>query len=300
MKSKKEIIVGLFALASIITLYLGINYLKGVDVFHSENKYYAIYNNVEGLAVSNPVIYKGVEVGNVGSISLMKAHRGVLVEMYIHKNVRLGKDTKAVLVSNSLMGSKAIVLNMEEHIVMPLVSGDTLQSVVEEGITEVLKGVTIPLADKLDSILVEYQGTGLAVKKMVASFDSTSKNLNKILVDNQQQINTTMNGLASLTNSLNKNLLPNLNSISSKFDDVADSLKQAPLKELTVNLNQTLSEINSILKDINQGKGSVGQLVKNEDFYANINKSMKDLDSLLLDLKANPKRYVHFSVFGKK
>ena len=300
MKSKKEIKVGLFVLASILTLYLGINYLKGVDIFNSENKYYAVYDDVEGLAVSNPVIYKGVEVGNVGGISLMKNHKGVLVELYIQKKLKVSSNTRAMLISNSLMGSKAIVLDMKTPNGIPLVSGDTLKSVVEEGITEVLKSATIPLATKIDSLLSEYQGSGVVVKETLKSFQKTSMDLNKILLENQQHIKSTFSSLEAISNDLERNVMPNLKSITSKFDSVADSLKQAPVKQMVTELDKTLANVNSILKGVENGEGTLGQFVKNEKFYHNLNRSMTSLDSLLLDLRANPKRYVHFSFFGKK
>ena len=293
----KELKVGIFTIVSLVLLYLGINFLSGVDFFSSTNHYYAVYPNVEGLTESNPVKYKGVEVGNVGKITLMEP-QGVLVVLNINKQVRLRKGADATLMT-SLTGTSSVILKNVSESAPLLHSGDTLTGITPKSLSDILESTATPLVSKLDSVLNDFKGAGTVMKQTMLRYDTTSQRINELLANNQEQIHRLLGNLNMLSRNLN-GLTHELQPTLKNFHAISDSLAQGNYKQMAKDLGTSLTNLNGILEVMKRGEGTMGKLLTNDSLYNNINQSMQSLDSLLIDLKANPKRYVHFSLFGKK
>ncbi|BDD08163.1 mammalian cell entry protein [Fulvitalea axinellae] len=298
MKNIKAFKVGVFIIIPILIAYFGVNFLKGVDFFSSTNHYYAVYPDVDGLTVSNPVVYKGVEVGTVTKVKILKGgHSGVLVEVSVNKNLKLGQTTEASLTSNGLTGGKSIVLKKTLPAVPSLQNGDTIMAIVNHGFAQIISDTAVPLAKKLDSLMVVYKMVGIQAEQTLASANSVARTADSIMLQNQRSIHSAVRNLSMATASLNK-VMRKMEPVSENLRNMSDSLANSPMKHAITQLDESMTSMKEILGKIKDGEGALGQMVTNDSLYRNLNSSMADLDSLLIDLKENPKRYVHFSLFG--
>jgi phospholipid/cholesterol/gamma-HCH transport system substrate-binding protein len=307
MKISREFKIGLVALIAVVLAIWGINFLKGINIITPTEKYYAVYGNVKGLLESAVVNLNGYKVGHVSNIQFEENNLGkIVVEISLGKKVKLPRNTKIVLRSGSLIsGSKDVDLVLGDG---PgyYVPGDTLPSSIQ-----------VELADYIDPIRSQ-------VESLVRSMDTVMVSLSKLMdKDTRKNLQGTIANLNSATQSLRLSLQPN-GSLSSSFsnlssvtdnlkksnDDisrvlhnfaaVSDSLNQSDLKKLIDHANETFAKTSEIFGKINAGQGTAGQLVVNDSLYNNLNSAVASLDSLLIDLKQHPGRYVRVSVFGKK
>lgn len=306
VKISGEVKVGLLTLISGIVLYVGFNYLKGIDFFDPTDTYYAVYDDIEGLTVSNPVKISGSIVGRVASIKLLQGSGNkLLVGIDVREDVVLNDSTFAVLGDDGLLGGKKIDLLIKKGS-RNLSPNDTLYSVTSEGLTKMLSSKAEPMMAAIDttlatlnSLLKEYQGMSTEVRKIMANTAQLTGGVNGIVADNRQQLAATMANLNRLSASLvetEKSIKP----LMGKMNTFADSLNAMKLASTMANANKALASLQQTLKAVEQGQGTVGKLVHNDSLYNNLNHSLASLDSLLMDMKARPKRYVHFSVFGRK
>ncbi|MBP6386100.1 MAG: MCE family protein [Pseudarcicella sp.] len=308
MKMSKEIKVAALAIVSFIVLYVGFNFLKGSDVLSTTNTYYVVYDNVGGLAVSNPVSINGLAVGRVKSIELLQQKGNkILVTLSIAKNINLYKGTSAVL-SDQLLGGKSMNLLLGKGEILK--EGETLIANSETGLTEILKNKALPVLSHADSLLI-------ALKTVSLKFKNTGDLLNKMLVNTDhsiQGINGSVNGLvnqnkqnlAGITSNmklLTANLIETekeIKPLMGKFNTMADSLNALKLGKTLNETNKTIQNLQLILAGMEAGNGSMGKLLKDDSLYNTLNRSMVNLDKLLVDFRLAPKRYVNISVFGKK
>ncbi len=313
MKLSKELKVSLLAIVAAVILFLGVRFLKGTEVFSRFNTYYVVYENIEGLTTSNPVMINGYKVGQVMSIKLLQAQGNqLLVTMNIDEKVMLGEGASTSLVSSDLLGSKALYLKVGD-MSRPLSDGDTLQSSVELGIVERVQAQALPIAEKLDSTLARVNqilgandqsdmsniigtlvGDTTSVSSAVSNLEGTTQSLNNILQQNERGLNATIANLELLTRQLS-DPETGVGSLLTKLNQKVDSLQvQSTLEKLEL-IAQNLNEITT---KMNNGEGSMGKLLNDDSLYTNLNSTARDLDLLLVDFRENPKRYVHFSVFG--
>lgn len=306
MKLSKEVKVGILAMVSMTLFYLGFNFLKGVDFFSSTNTYYVVYDDAKGLTVSNPVLLSGLSVGRVNEVVILQQDNNkIQVEFDLDKSIVIGKGAKATLVSTSLLGGMGIVLSVGD-IAQPLEDESFLESAYEIGMVDEIKGKAYPIIDKVDSSMVSVNELLATIaskdKKIDAIIDNVailSKSIAQITKNNQEDINEMLTNFKKLSQDLNdpKN---GLKPLLYSFNQVADSLKEADIKATITNLNSTLAQLETTLAKLNDGQGSVDKLLSNDSLYNNLSNSLYSLDQLLIDMKASPKRYVHFSMFGKK
>ncbi|OQB64755.1 MAG: mce related protein [Bacteroidetes bacterium ADurb.Bin141] len=307
MKISNEVKVGIAVVITIAGLIWGLNYLKGTDLFATTNKYFVVYNNVNGIVKSNPVIMNGYKIGQVDKIEYTKDKSGrLVVTLKIDDNIFVPKSSNAVIVSSDLLGSKAIELEFGND-GTPAKNGDTLVGDVESGLTEQIK----PLKNKAEGLVTSLDSLSFALSQLLNdnsrnSLNKTFSNLEKISSGLDQLINSENSRLRSfITNAdgvagnLNKNS-NNINDILKNVNSLSDSLSRLQLNATIERLNNTVNELNSVLSKIDKGEGSLGKLVNNDSLYVNLNNASANLDKLLIDLKANPGRYVHVSVFGRK
>ena len=307
MKFSKEFKVGLLAIVSITILYFGFNFLKGIDLFKDTNHYYALYDNIDGLTISNPVIINGLSVGRVSHIEILQ-DRGnlVAVEISIESNLSLSTGTIARLVNTDFLGSKAIELILNGANKTFYSDGDTLKSEVDSGITEFLKQSAGPVADnigttitRINAILESFQGNSEKINATLTSIQGIAANLDRKLPVMQDK-------LIDLLDSLNKNsrelseVLVGLQPVLANATQITDSLKTLELSETLDKTQLMLDNLNANLESLRAGEGTMGKLLHDDSLYVYLSHTARDLDRLLVDLQANPGRYVQFSMFGKK
>ncbi|MFT6204059.1 MAG: phospholipid/cholesterol/gamma-HCH transport system substrate-binding protein [Spirosomataceae bacterium] len=308
MKFSKEAKVGLLGVVTLTIFYLGFNFLKGLDIFSSNDEYYTYYSDVQGLQVSNPVTYNGVTVGRVMKILPQQAENRVMVTMLISKDIELTENTVAVLADISLLGSKAIKIVIREGKIVA--DNYELKGELEDGLLDSATEQISPTLAKVDSVLInlnevikQFSNTGNAMKVLMASATQTSNGVNEVVARNSKNLSMITANAAVLTSNLNRltiDLDKQIKPILAKASTFTDSLNAMQLGRTVNTLNTSVASLQTILRDINNGEGTLGKLTQDEALYRNLNNTASDLDALISDLKANPKRYVHFSVFGGK
>ena len=309
MFKSNELKVGFLALLAFLILYFGFNFLKGNDVFSSARIYYVEYENVDGLMVSNQVMVNGIEVGKVKKVEIQpsKANK-ILVTLRLSQDIVIPDKTVAVLSDGALLGGKIIRLRLEGK--GNLAEDSFLKGETEVGVTALLKERAIPVIANADSLLVSFRQistkfdhTGTYLNKLLKTSNETVSNINGsvngVVADNRAniaQISSNMKTLSSDLIETEKQLRPLL----TKFNTVADSLNALKLGKTLREVDATVVSLKKIVQGIERGEGSAGKLIKNDSLYLGLNKTLIDLDKLLLDFRLQPKRYIGISVFGKK
>ncbi len=305
---KKEIKVGLLGIVAFAIFYLGFNFLKGLDVFRTENEYFTYYSNAEGLQPSNPVMYNGVTVGRVVTVEPEQDKNRVKVMLAIQRQIKVSDKTMAVLADNGLLGGKMIKLLINAG--KDLADEGILESTVEKGMLGSVTDKLTPTLKNVDSLMVtttaiikQFDQTAVALKALMASASQTTAGVNGIVAANSKNLLGITANAAALTANLNtiaNNLDTQIKPILQKTSTFTDSLNAMRLGETVGQLNNSIAGLQGVIKEINQGKGTLGKLAKDDSLYVNLDKTAANIALLMADMKANPKRYVHFSLFGKK
>lgn len=305
---KKEVKVGLLGIVTFAIFYLGFNFLKGLDVFRTENEYFAYYSNVEGLQTSNPVMYNGVTIGRVVEVMPEQDRNRVKVMLAIKREIVVNDNSVAILSDNGLLGGKMIKLLIQSG--TPLKDEGTLKSEIEGGLMSGLSERAAPVLKNADSLIVtltsivqQFDQTGVALKALIANANQTTNGVNAVVASNAKNLSAITANAATLTSNLNgltTNLDAQIKPILQKTNTFADSLNAMRLGQTVAQLNSSVTSLQVMLKEINQGKGTIGKLATDDSLYVNLDKTAANLASLMADLQANPKRYVHFSLFGRK
>lgn len=307
MKITREFKIGFVAVLAVALAIWGINYLKGIDIFKSTDHYYAVYGNVKGLVENATVYLNGYKVGQVAKIEFNKDNlEKIVVEITLEQKLNLRKNTSLILRSGSLIsGTKDIDIlpgNGEGY----YEPGDTLPSAIQVELTDHIE----PLKAKIESVVTAIDTLMLAMNDLLdnntrRNLQGTIANLNhataslKTSLQPSGSLSNSLGNLDSLTENLRKSN-EEISKILKNFAAVSDSLKQSELKALINNAGETFARTSELFASINKGEGTAGQLIMNDSVYHNLNSALASLDSLLIDLREHPKRYVHLSVFGKK
>lgn len=292
-------IIGICVLLSIVIIIFGINYLKGINLFKASNYYYATFHNVTGLAKSAPVTLNGFKVGLVRDMTYEYDHPGnVSVELSLDKHLVVPYGSKAVLVTD-MLGTATIELQMSDATTLHQ-KGDTLVAVCKKGLVEALTGDLMPgvqsIMTQLDSIMTSLNGIvgDPALRNSVQSLDvvmanlkSTTANLSKVMARMPQVADDAQ---ATMTNA--RSISESANTIASDLAAVSAQLRQARLDSTLSNINSLTASLDEISRKLNTRDSSLGLLINDPSFYNNLNNSVASLDSLLQDVKRNPKRYI--------
>ncbi|GAB3949406.1 MlaD family protein [Spirosoma harenae] len=306
MKISQEIKVGLLAIVSLMMFYFGFRFLKGSDFFSSTNKYQVVYDNIDGLVPSNPVRINGLSVGRVKSIEILQNQSNkLLVTIELNKGIRVTKGSKAFLADDGLLGGKLITLSIAPK-APELEEGGMLVAAKETGLSALIREKTLPVLDNVDSltyqlnkVVAQFDQTGAMLNQTLKSANAGVKTLDLTIAENRAGLKATLANVSHLSASLvetEKQLKP----ILAKADTFADSLQGLQLKQTLLTVNKTVDNLQKILADVNNGRGSLGKLTSDEQLYRNVNATTASLERLLTDLREHPKRYVQFSLFGKK
>ena len=299
----KEIKVGLIGIIGLVLFYLGSNFLKGIDFFSPINRYYALYENVDGLIVANPVIVNGYSVGRVSEIRILQERENkILVSMDIDKDLIIGRSSKATLSSNDFLGSKAIVLSIGD-INSPISEGDTIMSEIAGGLSELLEKAT-PITDnlgvtisRLNDILASLRGSGDMITTTLDNLNNVLTNTNNLIDSNEETISSTLENLNNLTDDLSDKL-NDIDPIIKGANDMISNLSSVDFENTFNQIDILLSSANGIFDDIESGDGGTLSLLLSDDsLYNNLNKTAFDLDKLLQHINENPKHF--FAPLGK-
>lgn len=299
MKISKEVKVALLAIVAGVVLYFGIEFLKGINFFNPSHTYYVVYSNVEGLAESNMITLSGYPVGRVSGIGVMQEkNNNILVTFELDEDIKVGADATAILRSSDLLGNKVIELN-PGNVAVPMQAGDTLRGVLAQDITSELKATALPVVDSVKSAIHIINTTLVGFEATKFKLDSILTGVALLVESNRRDISQILGNLNTLSATLadeQKGVSPLL----AKINVLADSLNALELKQTVSQANVTLQSLQATVEKLRQDEGTLGKLMNNDSVYNNLNKTLVDLDSLFIDLQDNPRRYVHFSLFGGK
>lgn len=315
MKIGKEIKAGAITVLAITAFVWGFNFLKGTNVLSANYELFAEYSHIEGLVKSNPVMIHGMKVGLVEQISFKSDGSGdILIKMLITNTFPIPNNTIAKIYSTDIMGAKGIDLILGDGTAL-VKSGDTLPSDIEASLKDAVNAQVAPLKRKaegmlssIDSALVQFravfnQETGRDLQASLKNMSITMKSLSSVsrnadtLLDSQRETlaNILKNSEAITKNFSNNNKV--ITHILNNVSTVSDSLAKLDLPMTMKRMDSTLLSLNTILQQVEAGRGSVGQLLYNDSLYIELEKSSREMNLLLEDIRKNPKRYVKFSLF---
>ena len=319
MKISKEFKIGIVVVCSVVAFIWGISFLKGSELFSSKYFLYAIYPKIDNLIPANPVLIKGYKIGQINKISLINKNGEVkvLVKFLLTEDIKIPKNSVARAISSDLLGSKAIEIYFSKN--QDFVdNGDTLIAETEQGLKESFNKQLAPLQAKAENLIGSIDSVMTvaklmlnaktranidqsfeSVRKAILSLEQTAYKMDDLIGSEKIKLSGILTNLNNVTSNLNKNEAK-ITNIINNVSNMTDSLAKSQLKSAISNADNTVKELNILLSKINQGQGTLGKLAKNDSLYNNLNKSAEDLDKFLKDLKLNPKRYVHFSIFGRK
>ena len=318
MKLTREVRVGMVVTLGILLLYFGFNFLKGKNIFSPSRSYYAVFDNVDQLMPSARVQVNGFQVGIIDKVGFLKeGSYKVLVKFLIdNDDLNIPKDSDAHIVQD-LLGTRTLELSLGKSSVMAE-RGDTLKAVREGGITDEIKEAIKPLkaqvenlAGSIDSVLTGLNRVfnkktqdGLtssfeSVNTSILKFEHTVTEFDLLVTNERKRIGDIFSNVNSITENL-KNNNAKLNNVFTNLDKIADDVAKSNVKQTMTDLQQSVSSLQKVLKNVENGQGSLGKMANDDSLYVHLDNSSKNLNLLLEDMKANPSRYIHFSVFGKK
>ena len=301
MKLSYEIKTAILVLSGIVLFIIGFSYLKSNDVFVSDRVFYAVYDDVEGVSKGTPVTISGFNVGSVQDISFFGDDAKLLLKFRVENDFEFSSNSIAQIYETGLIGGKALAI-------IPVngknlaISGDTLQSDIAPGLTELVNDKLSPLQEKIESMVVSADSLLIAVNSVfdietkqnlttsIENFSATIQSAKKSVDVLEEVLGNNENRLNSIIVNADQSL-KNFSNLSENFDE---------LDLVIENLSKSSTNINSITSEIKSGNGLVNKVVYDEVFVESLDQISSNINLLLEDLRMNPKRYVHFSLFGKK
>jgi phospholipid/cholesterol/gamma-HCH transport system substrate-binding protein len=310
-KISNEVKVGATALLTIVVFVWLFNFLKGKDFLKSTAIYYSVYDKVGGLAESSPVEINGYKVGVVRSVDFIDAESGrLLVVFSVNKNFKLPKNTVAEIVPISLLGGMKVQFVYGKG-PGTYSEGDTIPGRLAESLVDKVETEFLPVKEKISNLIVVLDSVISSVNEVLnadfkkelsgtlANLNSTTASLDKILSSKEKELKATIDNVNKFTQMLSDNS-GKMNKTFNNLESITDTIAAADVYKSVSNLKTSLEKASLLMDNMNKGKGSAGQFLTNDTLYTNLTSSLESLNLLLKDMKTNPKRYVHFSIFGKK
>jgi len=304
MQISKELKIGFSVVLSLVALYWGINFLKGRNIIGSTNSYYVVYQQVENLQTSSPVFVHGYKVGVVEDITLDKRDPNrIIVELAIDKDVKIPKTAVAEIFNTDFMGSKGIRLQFEGYNI-PATRGDTLMASIAPSMLDAIS----PISKRVDVAIQELTQTLVNIntlldaqtiddlKSTVSNFNKASSNANYILEQNKEKVGVLVDQANQTLASLSSASY-DVKAVTKRFKSMSDSISIREFNATIKNLESSSSELKLILSQINTKSGTAGKLIYDSALHEQMVRLATSLDSLAVDLKKNPKRYVRLSLF---
>jgi phospholipid/cholesterol/gamma-HCH transport system substrate-binding protein len=301
----RELKTAFFIIGCILVFIFGFSYLKGSSLLSKEKVVHALYNDVEGLVVGANVTISGMNVGKVRAIDFDENYDKIKVTFTLREDLVFSNQSVAQLYEAGLIGGKAIaILPQYDSTVEAVADHDVLPSEIKPGLTELVNQQIAPLQDKIEGLLTSADSLFAGVSNVMNY--QTQNNIKATL----EGLAATVNNINALSSSVNRILeanekgfastLNNLDDVTQNLTQLTDSLNQMPLVSTVKNFEATSAQLKKIIDGLESGEGSAGQLLNDKALYDNLVTSSESLDALLTDLKEHPKRYVHFSIFGRK
>jgi phospholipid/cholesterol/gamma-HCH transport system substrate-binding protein len=303
---KREAKIGLFAVAMICAAWAGIRFLKGFDVFGRNVEYYAVYDRVNGVQTASPIMVKGVKIGTVSAITFDPSRSDeVVLQFTIKRSYRIPTDSEAKIVSNGLMGSKAIEIVFGTATTW-FERGDTIRSGRDRDLMDMagseldfvkqkVSQVTADLSRTLNTVNSLLEANGESITGTLSHLNSLSGNMNDLLVTEKQHLKSATENLAVFSEMLGSN--------AGRVDSIVGSLNRVALtldeEQFAEKLTRTVSTLDALMHKIDEGDGTLGMLLNDKALYDSLTVASGNLSALLADVKAYPGRYVHLSIFGR-
>lgn len=293
----KEVQIALVAVAGIAVLFFGLQFLKGLSIFSSSNNYYVVFDDVSGLSSSSPVYANGYKVGVVTDVTYNYAtNKGVVATVSLDKQLNLAKKSRAEI-STDMMGNTKVNIILGDGALGMAAPGDTISGGAEQGALGMAADM-VPdiqkMLPKLDSILARINIL-LADKSLDASLHNVEDITANLTVTTAQ-----LNMLMASLNQRMPTMMDKADGVLDNADKLTEKLAAIDYAATLAKVDATLNNVEEMTAKLNSKEGTLGLLMRDPSLYNNLNSTMKSADSLLIDLKAHPKRYVHFSIFGKK
>lgn len=304
LKYSREVKTALLAITAILILIFGYSFLKGENLLDDSRTFYAVYDDVEGLSPSSEVTINGLKVGKITGIDFLNNKGELVVTFTVNKDFPFSRNSEAKIYGGNIIGGKslAIIPHYDAEAGMAK-SGDTLQGSKEEGIMELVNDRLTPLQKKLEGTIVSADSMLTAVNEILNdttrnNIRGTFKNLDKT-VNSFRITATELQGIVQGNSEKLDRTFTNLDEMSTNFNRFSDTLTRMDIGKITNDLEKLVADFESVSDKLNNGEGTAAKLINDDAVYNNLDRATKQLEQLLQDVKLNPKRYVHFSVFGK-
>ncbi|EAP86574.1 MULTISPECIES: MlaD family protein [Croceibacter] len=304
MKITREVKTAVLVLSAIALLIFGYYFLKGNNLLDGSRTFYAVYDDVEGLARSSKVTINGLQVGKVTDIQIIDSRGNLAITFTVENDFEFSKNSIARIYGGGIIGGKSLAIVPTYEQGQMAKDGDTLNSEIEEGLLELVNDRLTPLQKKIENVIVSVdslvngfneildpntrqnlRNSFASLDRTMASLENTSGTLNGILTDNKPKLDRTFT---------------NLDEMSYNFNSFSDSLAEVNLAGIVNDFEEIAADLKNVAAKANSTDGTVGKLLNDPKVYDNLDRATKQLEQLLQDVKLNPKRYVHISVFGKR
>jgi len=315
---RTEFKIGLAFILGFLVLYWGITFMKGEDIYSSQKKFYVVYDNTEGLLATRPVTINGYQVGQVNSIGFHPDQTGrLVVTLQVNNEFPITQGTVAKIYSASIMGEKSISLHTKKGTPLAL-SGDTLFSDTERDLTQEvnmqlapIKARTEELLGTLDTVIGlasgfldqrtsdNFKSTIESIEKTFQSVQESASEISNYLSDNKENFDAVSENFRLLSEELARNSA-DITSTIQNVEAISDSLSSARLTETINNMESITARFDRLMAELETGEGAASKIIYDEEVYANLKQATDNLNRLLLDIKYNPNKYLHVSVFGSR
>lgn len=304
----KRIKVALLCISAVLIFVIGANFLKGINIFHKKTYYYCVMDNATNIQQNTAVLLAGYKIGQVQSTKLISTcPPRICATIMLSEKVDIPDDSRFESMSPGLLSSQVLSLEMGVSRTF-FHNGDTLPFSVRAGMLDgidEMKGQISNVLASVDTIGMELkdilhkEGGGEDLKGILANVEDATAHLNNILGQNETKVSHLVTSLERFGKTLDE-ASPQLTSILDNFDKISDTIAKADIAAVITNANKTIKEVETLVAKVNSGEGTVGNLVSDDAIAKKVDDTVNSLNELLKDLKAHPKRYVHFSLFGKK
>lgn len=310
-KDLKGIKVALFFIAALLIFYFGATFLKGINIFGQKKYYYAVFEDIGALHESTNVNLNGFQIGKVTKLKMLSSNPvRICAEILVTEKLDIPKDSYLEVVQKDVLGGMVVNLRLGTSSQMA-VRGDTLDCGVAAGMLDGVGDLVAQLKSTIASIdtigmnvktaFLPYDSAngGKMIKNTLENLQNTTQSLSAILTANGGKVNSVFTQLDKLSKTLG-DAEPKIEAIVSNVDNITDSLAKSNIRTLINNAQSTVDNANQVLAGVENGQGTIGQLVNNDSLYKSINKTIESINALVDDMKANPSKYINVTIFGKK
>jgi phospholipid/cholesterol/gamma-HCH transport system substrate-binding protein len=319
MKMRREVKIGIYVIIVLLGFIIGLNYIKGKDIFRKHRTFYARYAQISGLVEAAPVSINGLNIGNVSRIEFEPNSSHIIVEITVYNSIPIPSNSIARIFSPDILGTKNIDIVLGDSRVMAE-SGDTLQSGMQASLSDEVSRQVAPLKKKAEDLMLsldtmvtvvrtifnsqtreDLQASFEHIRQTIVNLEHTTFNLDELMYGQRTTMENILYNIESISSNIRDNG-QNISNILTNFSAISDTVAKAQISHTLADVHTAVMDISAVVEKINQGEGSLGLMVNDKELYNNLEKSSKELNQLISDIKLNPYRYLNFSVFppGKK